>query len=84
MRLKVQHPRAKIAAHPECPEAILKHADHVGSTKSILHFVTTNEAPEFLIATEPGIIHQMEKARARKEDLFRFRPTPAPAISARS
>ncbi len=67
VRLKVAHPRAKIAAHPECPEAILKHADHVGSTKSILNYVTTNEAPEFLIATEPGILHQMEKAAPGKK-----------------
>ncbi|MGH9442730.1 MAG: quinolinate synthase NadA [Thermoanaerobaculia bacterium] len=73
VRLKVAHPRAKIAAHPECPEAILKHADHVGSTKSILSYVTTNEAPEFLIATEPGILHQMEKAAPGKT----FIPLPA-------
>ena len=66
VRLKVAHPRAKIAAHPECPEAILKHADHVGSTKSILNFVSTDAAPEFLIATEPGILHQMEKAAPGK------------------
>ena len=73
VRLKVAHPRAKVAAHPECPEAILKHADHVGSTKSILNYVTTNEAPEFLIATEPGILHQMEKAAPGKT----FIPLPA-------
>ena len=73
VRLKVEHPHAKIAAHPECPEAILKHADHVGSTKSILNYVTTNEAPEFLIATEPGILHQMEKAAPGKK----FIPLPA-------
>ena len=66
VRLKVAHPRAKIAANPECPEAILKHADHVGSTKSILNFVSTDAAPEFLIATEPGILHQMEKAAPGK------------------
>ena len=73
VRLKIAHPRAKIAAHPECPEAILKHADHVGSTKSILNFVTTNDAPEFLIATEPGILHQMERAAPGKT----FIPLPA-------
>ena len=73
VRLKIAHPRAKIAAHPECPEAILKHADHVGSTKSILNYVTTNGAPEFLIATEPGILHQMEKAAPGKT----FIPLPA-------
>jgi len=73
VRLKVKHPRARVAAHPECPEAILKHADHVGSTKSLLKFVTGDPAPEFLVATEPGIIHQMEKAAPGKI----FIPLPA-------
>jgi quinolinate synthase len=73
VRLKVRHPRARVAAHPECPEAILKHADHVGSTKSLLKFVTEDPAPEFLVATEPGIIHQMEKAAPGKK----FIPLPA-------
>ncbi|HET7452372.1 MAG TPA: quinolinate synthase NadA [Thermoanaerobaculia bacterium] len=73
VRLKVAHPRARIAAHPECPESILRHADHVGSTKSILRYVTENDAPEFLVATEPGILHQMEKAAPQK----RFIPLPA-------
>jgi len=67
VRLKVRHPRARVAAHPECPEAILKHADHVGSTKSILKFVAEDPAPEFLVATEPGILHQMEKASPGKK-----------------
>jgi quinolinate synthase len=73
VRLKVRHPKAKVAAHPECPEAVLKHADHVGSTKSILNYVTTTDAPEFLVATEPGIIHQMQKAAPNR----RFLPIPA-------
>jgi len=73
VRLKVRHPRARVAAHPECPEAILKHADHVGSTKSLLQFVREDPAPEFLVATEPGIIHQMEKAAPGKT----FIPLPA-------
>ncbi len=67
VRLKVRHPEARIAAHPECPEAILRHADHVGSTKSILEYVTRIDAREFLVATEPGIIHQMEKAAPGKK-----------------
>lgn len=61
VRLKVQYPQALVAAHPECPENILAMADHVGSTSSILRFVQTAAAREFIIATEPGIIHQMEK-----------------------
>ncbi|MEE9140918.1 MAG: quinolinate synthase NadA [Alphaproteobacteria bacterium] len=61
IRLKTTHPEAKVAAHPECPEAILAHADHVGSTSSILKFVTQAPDREFIIATEPHIIHQMKK-----------------------
>lgn len=61
VRLRVEHPKALVAAHPECPENILALADHVGSTSSILRFVQQANAEEFIIATEPGIIHQMEK-----------------------
>ena len=61
VRLKTQHPGALLAAHPECPEPILRHADHVGSTRSILNYVTTAPGKTFLIATEEGIIHQMKK-----------------------
>ena len=67
VRLKIQHPEALLAAHPECPEAILKHADHVGSTRSILAYVTTAAGKRFLIATEEGIIHQMKKLAPDRE-----------------
>jgi quinolinate synthase len=67
LRLKAQHPGALIAAHPECPEAILKYADHVGSTRSILQFATTAPGRTFLIATEEGIIHQMQKIAPDRE-----------------
>jgi quinolinate synthase len=72
VELKVDHPHAAVAAHPECPEPILALADHVGSTSSILRFVQESHAREFLIATEPGIIHQMEKLAPGK----RFIPVP--------
>jgi len=72
VELKLEHPGALVAAHPECPEAILAEADHVGSTSSILRFVQESSAGEFLIATEPGIIHQMEKLAPGK----RFFPVP--------
>ena len=72
VELKIEHPEALVAAHPECPEAILALADHVGSTSSILRFVQESPAAEFLIATEPGIIHQMEKLAPGK----RFIPVP--------
>jgi len=61
IKLKAQHPNAPVVAHPECPKHILDHAEHVGSTSSILNYVSTNPAAEFIIATEPHIIHQMEK-----------------------
>ena len=60
-RLKSQHPGALVAAHPECPEAILEVADHVGSTSQILKFVHDSKASEFIVATEQNIIHQMQK-----------------------
>ena len=66
VRLKGRHPDAKVAAHPECHEGILKHADHVGSTRSILDFVLNAPGKEFIIATERHIIHQMEKAAPAK------------------
>ena len=62
VKLMVRHPKAKLAAHPECPESILKHADHVGSTRSLLEFVTLSEGKEFIVATEQHIIHQMKLA----------------------
>ena len=61
VELRTLHPEARVVAHPECPEAILARADHVGSTSSLLRFVQTSPANEFIVATEPGIIHQMER-----------------------
>ncbi len=66
IKLKAKHPDAPVAAHPECPDTILRHADHVGSTRSILDFVGDSDADTLIIATEPGIIHQMEKAAPHK------------------
>ncbi len=66
VKLKAKHPAAPIAAHPECHEGILDHADHVGSTRSILEFVLKAPQKEFIIATERHIIHQMQKAAPDK------------------
>lgn len=66
IKLKARHPEAPVAAHPECPPAILDLADHVGSTSSILKFTLENPAKTFIIATEPHIIHQMQKAAPGK------------------
>jgi quinolinate synthase len=64
--LKTRHPEARIIAHPECETPILKMADFIGSTSALLKFVRTSEHREFIVATEPGIIHQMEKAAPEK------------------
>jgi quinolinate synthase len=66
LNLKKQHPNAKILAHPECEKPILLVADHVGSTASILHFSKKDNAIEYIVATESGIIHQMKKANPQK------------------
>lgn len=62
LKLKAQHPGAPVAAHPECPAVILDHADYVGSTSGILEFAKTFPGDTLIVATEPHIIHQMEKA----------------------
>jgi len=64
--LKTQHPDAKVIAHPECEEAVLKHADFVGSTSKLLEYTQTSPAQEFIVLTESGIIHQMKKASPDK------------------
>lgn len=67
VQLKVRHPHAKVVAHPECESAVLQLADFIGSTAALLKFVTNDPASEFIVATEPGIIHQMKKAAPDKE-----------------
>ena len=66
LKLKAQNPSAPVLAHPECPAHIIDHADHVGSTKSILDYALASESDVMIVATEPHIIHQMEKAAPHK------------------
>ena len=61
-KLKERHPEAKFIAHPECEEAVLQMADYIGSTTGLLKYAINSDAKEFIVATESGIIHQMEKA----------------------
>jgi quinolinate synthase len=70
--LKKQHPEAKIIAHPECEKAVLLVSDHIGSTSSLLNYTKEDESHTYIVATEPGIIHQMKKANPEKE----FIPAP--------
>jgi quinolinate synthase len=59
--LKTRHPQAQIIAHPECPEALLNHADFIGSTSALLRFTEEHPNQEFIVLTELGILHQMKK-----------------------
>ena len=70
--LKQLHPQARVLAHPECREAVLRHADYIGSTNGILNHARESDAAEFIVATETGILHQMEKACPDKK----FIPAP--------
>jgi quinolinate synthase len=60
-KLKIRHPQAKIIAHPECEEPILAIADYVGSTTGLLKYSQQSTSSEFIVATETGILHQMQK-----------------------
>jgi quinolinate synthase len=66
MKLKMQYPDAKVLAHPECEEVILKFADFVGSTTGLLKFSQNDPAQKFIVATETGILHQMQKSSPGK------------------
>src|SRR5271169_4417260 len=66
VQLKERHPQAVVLAHPECAEGVLRHADYVGSTTGILNYAIQSPANEFIVATESGILHQMQKACPEK------------------
>ena len=73
VRLKVEHENAKVLAHPECEESILMHADFIGSTSALIKNVNETDDQKYIIATEPGVIHQMQKQNPGKE----FIPLPS-------
>lgn len=62
VQLQVQNPRAHIIAHPECEPQVLRHAEFIGSTTALLNYVQKHAAPSYIVATEPGILYQMQKA----------------------
>lgn len=72
VQLKIQHPEAEIIAHPECEKPVLRHADFIGSTSALLKYCQSSSAQVFIVATEPGIIHQMQKQTPNKQ----FIPAP--------
>jgi quinolinate synthase len=65
-KLKTRHPNAKFIAHPECEDAVLRIADFIGSTTGLLKYSQQSDATEFIVATETGILHQMQKASPNK------------------
>jgi quinolinate synthase len=73
VRLKVEHEDAKVLAHPECEENILIHADFIGSTSALIKNVNETQKNKYIIATESGVIHQMQKQNPNKK----FIPLPS-------
>ncbi|HLP90001.1 MAG TPA: quinolinate synthase NadA [Nostocaceae cyanobacterium] len=72
VQLKIAHPQAEAIAHPECETGVLRHANFIGSTAALLKYCQQSSSPEFIVATEPGIIHQMQKLAPHKH----FIPAP--------
>lgn len=73
VQLKIAHPDAEVIAHPECEEPVLQHANFIGSTTALLNYVKDSDRTQFIVVTEPGIIHQMEKQVPGKQ----FIPAPS-------
>ncbi len=72
-RLRKEHPQAPVLVHPECPRPVRLLADCIGATSALLDYALSSDATEFIVATEPGIIHQMRKGAPSKT----FIPAPA-------
>ncbi|WP_375474002.1 quinolinate synthase NadA [uncultured Nostoc sp.] len=72
VQLKIAYPKAEAIAHPECESSVLRHASFIGSTAALLKHCQNSPAREFIVATEPGIIHQMQKLAPDKH----FIPAP--------
>ena len=72
VELKKQYPDAKVLAHPECKSVVIKLADVVGSTQALLNYAVKSDEQQFLVATESGILHEMQKQCPQKE----FIPVP--------
>lgn len=72
VQLKIENPDAEVIAHPECEPSVLRHAYYIGSTSALLKYIQSSKAKTFIVATEPGIIHQMQKLAPDKQ----FIPAP--------
>lgn len=67
INLRIEHPDAKLVAHPECKAQVLELADYIGSTTAMLRFTEQDDAQKYIVATETGILHQMRKNSPNKE-----------------
>jgi quinolinate synthase len=65
-KLKIRHPQAKVIAHPECEDSVLRIADFIGSTTGLLKFTQKDDGKEYIVATETGILHQMQLSSPEK------------------
>lgn len=65
-KLKIRHPEAKFIAHPECEEPLLRIADFIGSTTALLNYTIKDDSKSYIVATETGILHQMQKENPSK------------------
>ena len=72
IKLKERYPKAQVIAHPECEESVLQLADYIGSTTGLLNYAVKSEYQEFIVATEAGILHQMQLSAPNKK----FFPAP--------
>ncbi len=75
VQLQVEYPEAEVIAHPECESSVLRHASYIGSTTALLKYSQNSDIKDFIVATEPGIIHQMAKAAPDKHFI------PAPPVN---
>jgi quinolinate synthase len=75
IQLETENPGAELIAHPECEEPVLERARFIGSTSALLRYVQSSPGTRFIVATESGILHQMQKAAPGKE----FIPAPPEA-----
>ncbi|HEY9657500.1 MAG TPA: quinolinate synthase NadA [Allocoleopsis sp.] len=73
VQLQLEHPEAEVIAHPECEPPVLQHANYIGSTTALLNYALKSDRSTFIVVTEPGIIHQMQKDAPHKT----FIPAPA-------
>ena len=61
LKLKLEHPQAKVVTHPECNAAVLQVSDFIGSTKAMLNYISKSDSKEFVVATESGILFEMRQ-----------------------